>query len=420
MNKIINNSAFKENVRNKKRVRKYAVTYLVILIILVLTAGAFFLGAWQAERVSPANLIKNVINKDEVEELSSQLDFGLFWDVWQKVKENHLAQPVNEKDMLYGAIEGVVSSVGDPYSLFFDPDMTEQFQESVDGSFQGVGIEIGIRDDLLTVIAPIDGTPAANAGLLTGDIITAIDGEDTYSMTLEYAVTLIRGEKGSDVVLTIFDTETSEFRDVTITRDNIVIKSVDWEMKDNIAYVRISHFNEDTGGLFNQIATEILLENPSGIIVDLRGNPGGYLASAIEIGSVFIDSGEIIVIEKFSSGELDKYKSFGSTKLQDLPIVVLVNEGSASASEILAGAMQDHSVATIVGMKTFGKGSIQTYEEFSDGSSLKLTIANWLTPNERVIDGLGVSPDVEIDLTREEINNGQDPQLDKAIEIINQ
>lgn len=409
-----------QEFKNKKRFKKYAWTYFLILIIFLVFAGGFFSGAWQASNVNPSELVYSVINKSEVSENSGELDFDLFWEVWDRVKDKHLEQPVDEKSLFYGAIAGVVASLEDPYSVYMDPELTDYFQESVNGNFEGIGAEIGIRNEQLVVVAPLNGTPASNAGLMAGDRILAIDGSDTFEMTLDYAVSIIRGDKGTDVVLTVLREEETETREVIITRDVIVIKSIDWEMIDgNIALVELSHFNEDTGTRFSSIANDILLEQPKGIILDLRNNPGGYLSASIEVASLFIEKGKVVVIEAYSSGRKENYKALGQNKFEGIKLVVLINRGSASASEILAGALSDYKLAQLVGETTFGKGSIQDYEEFDDGSSLKITVANWLTPNGELIDGVGIDPDHEIELTIEDYNADQDPQLDKAIEIIN-
>ena len=408
-----------QEFKDKKRLKKYVWAYFVVLIVLLVFASGFFIGAWQSNKVGPSQLVYSIINGSSVDEGEKELDFNLFWQVWNRAKEKYLEQPVSEKDLFYGAIAGTVASLGDPYSVYMNPELTEFFKETVNGNFEGIGAEIGIKNEQLVVIAPLAGTPAQEAGLMAGDAILAIDGLGTTEMTLDFAVSIIRGDKGSEVILTILSEGVTEPRDVTITRDVIVIESIAWEIiEDNIAYIELSHFNEDTGKLFSDVVNDILLEQPDGIILDLRNNPGGYLSAAVEVASLFIDKGEVVVIEEYSSGEQEKYKSLGQAQLKGIKTIVLINQGSASASEILAGALSDHNIAQLVGMKTFGKGSIQDYEEFTDGSSLKLTVANWLTPSGELIEGEGIAPDVEVDLTIDDYNANQDPQLDKAIEMI--
>jgi carboxyl-terminal processing protease len=335
------------------------------------------------------------------------------------VKQNYVHQPVADTKLFYGALTGIVSAVEDPYTVFFDPDMAKKFQQELEGAFEGIGAELGIKNKQLTIIAPLSGTPAERAGLKAGDAILAIDGKDTIDMALDYAVSLIRGVKGTEVNLTIWREDWEKPKDFKITRDRIEIASVKWEMKKNIAYVEINHFNEDTTKRFNQAIVEMLSKNPKGIILDLRNNPGGFLDGAVDIAGEWIEK-DVIVIEQMDDGQKNEERSDGLARLQNLKTIVLVNEGSASASEIVAGALQDYGKATIVGKKTFGKGSVQNFESLPDGSAVKITVAEWLTPKGRLIDKEGVVPDLEVDLTEEDYNASRDPQMDKAIEILGQ
>jgi len=250
----------------------------------------------------------------------------------------------------------------------------------------------------------------------------AIDGEDTTGISLDAAVYSIRGEKGTDVILTIAREEENEFLDITITRDKIQIQSVSFEMKDNdIAYLKISNFNSDTTNVFEEKVNEIITQSPKGIILDLRNNPGGYLDASVSISGYWVDNGQVVVQEEFSNPEQSsQHISHGQAQLKDYPTIVLINQASASASEIVSGALQDYQLAQLIGMQTFGKGSVQELEKLSDGSSVKLTVARWLTPHGRYIDENGISPDIEIDLTTEDYDNDLDPQLVKALEILNQ
>jgi carboxyl-terminal processing protease len=299
-----------------------------------------------------------------------------------------------------------------------DPKIADEFEEDLTGTFEGIGAEIGIKNDILTVIAPLDGMPAQKAGLLAGDKIYAIDGEITADLTVDEAVSKIRGPKGTDVVLTISHNGFDMVEDITITRGVIKVSSVQTNRLDNgLFLIKISNFSDDTYSAFNTAVAEILRIDPKGIIIDLRNNPGGYLDTAIELASEWVEEG-VIVRERFSEEEVNDYLARGRARLKDYPTTVLVNGGSASASEILAGALRDYGQATIVGEKTFGKGSVQTLEEFADGSSLKITVAEWLTPSGDCINEIGIEPNIEVDLTIEDYNNDRDPQLDKAIEIM--
>lgn len=362
-------------------------------------------------------------------DVSVPADFKQFWDLWKELKERYYKQPVEDSTLFYGAMSGLASSLGDPYTVFLEPSTAEQFSQALQGKFEGIGAEIGIKDDQLQIIAPLPGTPADRAGLRAGDLILSIDKKDTFGMSVDQAVLLIRGKKGTVVNLQIGrvtvtkDEKGKEKKDlqtldVPITRDVIVVKSVNVSYPaEKIARIEISHFNQDTSDLFQQAVVDVLTKDVKGIILDLRNNPGGYLDRATYIASEWVGD-KVVVIERRQSTITERYKGTASGRLNGIPTVVLVNEGSASASEIVAGALQDYKKATIVGMKTFGKGSVQDYNEFPDRSSYKITIAEWLTPNERSIDGVGIEPDIAVDRTQEDYNANRDPQLDKAIEIL--
>jgi len=391
----------------------------VIFIFFVFTSFVvgFYLGIWQVIS-SQYNLpVTDIIKSAPTYIFSDRVDVGLFWKVWQAINNKFVNQPVNEEDIFYGALQGMVNSLEDPYSIFLDPEQTRAFNKELSGSFEGIGAEIGIKNDQLTIIAPLPGTPAFETGLKSGDRILKIDGQTTKDLTLDQAIILIRGPRGSTVVLSILSDGEEEIREVSIKRDIIKVESVTWEMKDNsIAYIQIAHFNSDTYSDFKKIVNEVIIQSPRGIVLDLRNNPGGYLDTAIDIAGEFLEK-RVIVIEDFGKTKKE-YKSKGTAQFKDIKTVVLVNGGSASASEIIAGALQDYQRATIIGEQTFGKGSVQDFEEFPDGSSLKLTVAKWLTPKGRLIEEEGVTPDIEVAFTEEDYNNDLDPQLAKALEIL--
>jgi carboxyl-terminal processing protease len=302
--------------------------------------------------------------------------------------------------------------------VFFDPEITEEFNQELEGSFEGIGAEIAIKKDRLTIVSPLEGSPAKAAGLRSGDKVYAIDGEDTAGISLDQAVNNIRGPKGSEVVLSVSRDGIEEVEDVTITRDTIKIQSVKWEMKGDIAYINLSYFHTDTEDAFSKAVGEIVAKNPKGIILDMRGNPGGLLDAAIDVASEWVEDG-VITYEKTSDGKLHKHSATGKARLKDFNTIVLINKGSASGSEIVAGALKDHGKAQLLGETSFGKGSVQTLFSLPDGSSIKLTIAKWLTPNENMIDQEGIHPDIEIERTDEDFDNDADPQLDKALELLN-
>ena len=351
--------------------------------------------------------------------LTQDVDFDLFWEVWDILEEEYVdSDKLNEKDMFYGALRGMVSSLGDPYTVFMNPITAHEFAEDLAGTFEGIGAEIGIRNEILTIIAPLPGMPAEKSGLRAGDKVYAIDGESTMNISIDEAVNKIRGPGGTEVILTISRSGLEKAEDITITRGVIVVKSVRTEMRDdNIYVIKITNFNDDTLNLFNKAVRDAVAKNPSGIILDLRNNPGGYLETAIEAASEWVEDG-VIVIEQFSEEKKIEYLSRGRARLKDYPTVVLVNQGSASASEIVAGALQDYGKAKIIGMQTFGKGSVQAMQKLKDGSSVKVTVAKWLTPEGNCINEEGIAPDEEVDMTIENYEADEDPQMDRAVEML--
>jgi len=419
MNKY-NQSVIKHK-RKKSKGKIILTIFGLFLLILVGFAGGYITGVWDQARLSPQQAIQRIINTSDQNVEDESIDFRLYWKVWDEINDNYYKQPIEEKDLFYGSLIGLTASLQDPYSVFLDPELSQEFADEMNGSFEGIGAEIGVRNNDLTVIAPLPGTPAEQAGLRSGDVILKIDDTDTLNMSLDQAIRLIRGEGGTPVILTVISKNEDEIKEIEIIRDTIQVDSVRWEIIEtengNIGYIEIIHFSADTEGLFNEAVNEILLEKPEGLILDLRNNPGGYLDSAINITSRWVED-KPVVYEEFSDGTKKSYDAYGSSQLNGMNTVVLINEGSASASEIIAGALQDYKLATLVGMTTFGKGSVQDYKTFDDGSSLKLTIAKWLTSNLRNIDEVGIAPDIEIDRTIEDINEDNDPQLDEAKNII--
>lgn len=412
---------FKIKNRGNPLFRRFIGYYFALLFIFL----AFIFGLIVGRQGSALKVNNNtneagqVYNKKEKPEfLKKDVNFNLFWDTWKLIEDNYVKQPVGETDLLYGALAGSVASLGDPHSVFFDPKTTQDFTEELKGSFEGIGAEIAIKKDKLTVVAPLPDSPAEKAGIKAGDRVLAINGEDTAGMSLDYAVNKIRGPKGTEVNLTISRDGLEKVKEIKIVRETIKIQSVKWEMtKNNIAHIELRYFNEDTSGDFSKAVLEIVAKNPKGIILDLRNNPGGFLDTAISVASEWVEEG-VVVYEKSSDGHLKENKANGRARFKDFPTVVLINQGSASGSEIVAGALKDHKLATLVGEKSFGKGSVQSLFPLEDGSSIKLTVALWLTPNQNQIDGQGIEPDVNVKLTDEDFNQNKDPQLDKAIEIL--
>ncbi|MFA4830802.1 MAG: S41 family peptidase [Patescibacteria group bacterium] len=359
---------------------------------------------------------------------SPEVNFDQFWDVWNKVKNKFVDKPVDEVKLFYGALSGMVNGLGDPYSVYLPPEPAGEFVKDLAGEFEGIGAEIGVRDNRLKVIAPLRESPAERAGLRPGDTIFAIDGKETASLSLEEAVLKIRGPKGTAVKLTVSHDGFESVEEIEVIRDTITVPTVYWEMKDDgIAYLRISYFNQDTWDRFDKAVREIIIKSPKGIILDMRSNPGGYLETSVDVASEWVQSG-IIVSE--ASSDLDRrvYNSRGAHRFNGIRTVVLVDGGTASGSEIVAGALQDHGVAKVVGIKTYGKGSVQDFEILPDGSALKLTIARWYTPNNRQIDKEGIAPDVAVEEMfivgknddGEDTGIITDAGLEKALEILNQ
>jgi carboxyl-terminal processing protease len=366
-----------------------------------------------------AGKLKDKYSKPE-EGKVKDVDFGLFWETWDEIKNSYIdGKEIEDKQLFYGALRGMAAAVGDPYTVFMEPKIAEEFDEDLAGTFEGIGAEIGMKHELITVIAPLPDMPAEKAGVLAGDVIMAIDATSTLGMSVDEAVSKIRGPRDTEVTLTIGRKGQEGPIDIKIKRGQIIVKSVKWGMiEGDIFEIKVSNFNNDTEALFSEAVREAVTKNPKGIILDLRNNPGGYLETAIEMASEWIEEG-LIVVEQFAdTDKKNEHLARGRARIGNIPTVVLVNQGSASASEIVAGALQDTKRAMLVGEKTFGKGSVQTVAKFSDGSSLKVTIAKWLTPNGRSINEEGVEPDLVVSLTADDFQNDRDPQRDAAIELI--
>jgi len=354
---------------------------------------------------------------------STEVSFDQFWDVWNKVKNEHVGDPVDEVKLYYGAIKGMVDGLNDPYSVYFPPQQAEEFANDLAGEFSGIGAEIGKKNEKLLVIAPLPSSPAERAGLKAGDTIYAIDNQDASNLSVEEAVNKIRGPSGTKVKLTISNDGFEAIKEVEIVRESINIPTVRWEKKDNnLVYLRLSYFNQNTWDEFDKAVKEIVAIQPKGIIFDMRNNPGGFLETSIDVASEWVKNGIIVSEGPDLENKKDVFTR-GKHRLADIPTIVLVDEGTASGSEIVAGAIQDHQIGQVVGAQTYGKGSVQDFEAFPDGSALKLTIAKWFTPNGREINKIGITPDIKLDKMFEEIKNEKgestlkDLGLEKALEL---
>ncbi len=389
----------------KRPLRSWRRPATLTLLLILFAAAGFFVGRY----LLPAGVAEPIyatVNENG----DRQLVFGTFWEAWDELHDRYIGD-LSDEDLYYGAIKGMVSAAGDTYTAFADPDETDKFEETLQGSFSGVGMEMGIRNELITVIAPLTDSPAEEAGIREGDVLVAIDGQAiTQETTLDDAVAQIRGPRGTTVVLSVIHSGANETTDITITRDQIHIESVKLETLDqNISHITITNFNSDTATQLASILRRVVADQTAGIILDLRNNPGGYLQSAVDIASNFLDSGQLVVTEK--GKETHEYRAKGTPIAKDIPLVVLVNGGSASSSEILSGALNDVLNAPLVGQQTFGKGSVQEFIKLDDGSSLRVTVAKWFTPNDRNINEEGIEPTVVVE---QDYTTDTDEQLEQA------
>lgn len=355
-------------------------------------------------------------NPKNLEEL-----FAPFWESWEIVHQRYVDQPVDDLKLMRGAIQGMLQALGDQHTAYMDPDEYQQATIPLQQEYDGIGAWVDTDAEFLTIVSPMPGSPAEAAGLKPGDQIIAVDGEDMTGIDGNLVIRRVMGPAGSKVVLTIrreVDGEEQVF-DVEVIRAHITLPSVEGKMLDNgIAYVQIHRFAEDTRLELREILKELLDQKPTGLIVDLRYNPGGYLDTAIDVTSEFIGNG-VIMYEQFGDGSRETYRARRGGLATEIPLVVIVNEGSASASEIMAGAIQDTGRGILVGTKTFGKGSVQDWIALSNNAgAVRVTIARWLTPNERLIHEIGIEPDVVVPLTEDDIQAGLDPQFDKAVEVM--
>lgn len=409
----------KEKQSLENQPTKFSKNLIILIIIVFLSGfilGRFFIFLSFYPFTEKPESFESILQR--LKEDNATLDYSLFLDVFTLIKNKYVKQPVSEKDLFYGAISGLVMGLKDPFSVFFPPEMAKKFKIDLTGVFEGIGAEIGQKKNRITIIAPLPETPAEKAGLKAGDEIYTIDDEDTLNMSLDYAVSKIRGPKDTQVKLLIFRKNWEKPKEFVIKRGVIKVKTVSYEMKDNeIAYLKISYFNEKTVSEFEKAVKTILFSKPKGLILDLRNNPGGYLYAAIEIASIWLGD-KVVVFEKGRKGEEKSHSGNRERKFHNLKTVVLINKGSASGAEILAGALQDYGLAKLIGEKTFGKGSVQELEELRDGSMVKITTAYWLTPNKRLIDEKGIEPDFIIEMTEKDYEEEKDPQFEKAIELL--
>ena len=410
--------------------------WLVIVVVCLTFAGGVFAGGGDLLNNDRGGVIKGIdasasttsstlgsvigIDGKIPDYLTKDVDFSLYWKVLDLIKQNAYIKNIPETQLFYGSLSGIVASLNDPYSVFMTPQDASNFQHDLSGNFEGIGAEIAIKNNILIVIAPLPDTPAFKSGLKPKDSILKINGTSTENMSVDKAVNLIRGPKGTNVILTVYRDGATSTKDIVITRGVINVKSVSWEYKgvdNNITYIKMRQFNDDTTPLMDSAIDELISKNAKGIILDLRNDPGGYLQTAVDVASEWVGD-QVVVLEKNRDGQETKHIGDKAPRLGDIPTIVLVDGGSASASEIVAGALQDYGKAKLVGAQTFGKGSVQDLNNLPDGSTVKLTIDKWFTPKGRTIDQQGITPDVKVELTEADYNKSLDPQLDKALELL--
>ncbi|GAB4422108.1 MAG: S41 family peptidase [Anaerolineales bacterium] len=412
-----------------KTLRGILIAFVLLIVVLGSFSGGFLAGnLWSGFNPQSGHPF---FSSPEIsaptpstEQLTSTPDdletlFAPFWEAWNIVHEDYVDQPVDDTLLMQGAIRGMMDALGDEHSSYMDPKAFEDANSGLSGEYEGIGAWVDTTENYLTIISPIPGSPAEAAGLKSGDKIIAIDGEDMTGIDPELVRQRVLGPAGSTVVLTIAREGESDAFDVSIVRDKIVVESASGEMLENgIGYIQITTFGDNTTRELRAALQDVLAQNPKGLIIDLRNNGGGYLVTSVEVASEFIAEG-VILYEQYGDGRRTTYEALGNGQATEIPLVVLVNEGTASASEIVAGAIQDYGRGQLVGMPTYGKGSVQNWVPLSNNQgAVRVTIAKWLTPKERHIHGDGLTPDVEVEITEEDFEAERDPQLDKAIEVL--
>lgn len=410
--------------------------WVVVIIVCLAFAGGVFAGGGEVLNTNHSDVIKGInvdasstsstlgavvgINGKVPEYLTKNVNFDLYWKVRDLISQDYYIKNVPETQLFYGSLSGMVASLNDPYSVFMTPQDASSFEHDLSGNFEGIGAEVAIKNNVLVVVSPLPDSPAIKSGLKPKDMILKINGTSTDGMSADTAVGLIRGPKGTNVTLSIFRDGFTAVKDIIITRDAISIKSVSWEYlgkNKDIIYIKMRQFNDDTIVLMDSAISDALSKSTKGVVVDLRSNPGGYLQTAVDVASIWTGD-RVVVLEKDRNGNETRHSGNGIARLVGIPTVILVDGGSASASEIVAGSLQDYGLAKLVGAQTFGKGSVQDLNNLPDGSSVKLTVAKWFTPKGRTIDQYGIIPDIKVELTDTDYNNNLDPQLDKALELL--
>lgn len=391
-----------------KRKRPFSRAIYVIVLPIIFIGGIYF-----GQNVD-INFIGNNANVSVKGQKS--LDYSSVDEAYNTLISSYDGQ-LDESKLIDGLKKGLTEATEDPYTEYFSAEESKAFDEQISGAFVGIGAELGKEDNAVVIVAPLKGYPAEKAGVKAKDIILKINDEDALSLGISDAVKKIRGEKGTSVKLNVLrgGTEQLEFN---IVREEIKIPSVEYEVLDgSVGYIRISRFSDDTNDLVEEAAKDFKAKGVTSLLVDLRNDPGGYLEQAIQVASHWVDSGKTVVSEKRSGKVIQTHKAVNGQEFKGMKTIVLVNEGSASASEILAGALKDYGLATLVGEKTYGKGSVQQVNKLSGETSIKVTIARWFTPNDKNIDKEGIEPDEKVEITPEQFKVGEDPQKARALEL---
>jgi len=412
---------------DNKLIRGALIGGLAIIMLLGSFSGGFLVGHFLPFQQGSPPILSGIVEPPltvSPEQQSTtpeglQTLFQPFWEAWNIVHDEFVDQPVDDVALMQGAIRGMMDALGDKHSTYMDPNTFERASAGLAGEYEGIGAWVDPTADYLTIISPIPGSPADRAGMEPGDKIIAVDGEDMTGIDTELVRQRVIGPAGTTVVLTVAREGEPEPLDFSITREKIVIKSATGELLENdIGYVQITTFGDNTTPELRAALEELMAQNPKGLVIDLRNNGGGYLQTSVEVASEFIGNG-VILYEQYGNGERTTYQALKDGQATKIPLVVLINKGTASASEIVAGAIQDTERGKLVGVTSFGKGSVQNWVPLSnDQGAVRVTIAKWLTPNERTISGEGLQPDVEVEITDKDQQADLDPQLDKAIEVL--
>lgn len=401
-------------MEEKKPPRLFLLTLIGLAIFIfgyVLGQKTQFLGQGTFPKIQIANRDSPKV---------TQVDFALFWNVWDRISEQYLEKgAVDPQKLLYGAISGMVQALGDPYSAFLTPEQNREVRQELSGFYEGVGIQLGAKDSRIVVIAPLSGTPAEKKGVLAGDVILKIDDRDTTGVALPEAVSLIRGKAGTSVSLTLQRESKDPFK-LVLERARIELKSVELSFLDTpkgkVAILKLSRFSSETPEEWDRAVSEIVAKEAKGLVLDVRNNPGGFLSGSVYIGSEFLKGR--IVGQVGRDGQKRYFEADRKGKLLDMPLTVIINRGSASAAEIVAGAISERGRAKLVGEQSFGKGTVQDAQELEGGAGLHLTVAKWLLPSGKDINGSGLKPDIEVKRTEDDITSGRDPQKDKGVERV--